>query len=117
MRAQLDLNGLGDDIYHLICSHLLQTSPSTLPALARVSRAVNGIAIQYLYRNLVLSRGENSLQKRNAYLALLSQFRQGSDTKVAKYVRHIRVEDLVPTEELLVFLDKVHQLGNFRRFR
>ncbi|KAF2871511.1 hypothetical protein BDV95DRAFT_42328 [Massariosphaeria phaeospora] len=125
---------LGHDIHHLILTELVETSRSSLLALAQVSHLLYGITTPYVYCNLVLARGvvaqrprgaENehltldgrqpSLQTkpRRAYYNLLDRIRQDTGDKIVKHVRHIRVEDTIPSEELLVVLGKVQNLRQF----
>jgi hypothetical protein len=66
LKAMSGINFTGpcDDIHHLILMNILETSPSSLCALAFVSHAFNAIATPYLYRNVVIYEGEPNTAER-----------------------------------------------------
>jgi len=95
------------DIQHDILAAILDTSPKTLPSLARVSRSLNGIVTPYIYRNIVLSYHTS---EQPAQALLWSQLSKEDGVSDARHVRRLRVERIQYDTVLLSILDKMENL-------
>jgi hypothetical protein len=105
--ARIDLVELGDDIHHAILTELVQSSPQSLPAFARVSKSFNAIVTPYVYRTMILGTQPGSQ-------CLLERLRGKEASVIVKPVWHIRVEEAIPVDVLEVVLDRVGNLKTFR---
>jgi hypothetical protein len=103
---------LAEDIHHLIFAELLETSPSTLLSLVRVSRAVNEIATPYLYRKFVIREAWRKHALLNS-LPPKTRKEQAALNK-AKHIRHLVVEDDIGHDGLVALLDHIDNLKRFR---
>ncbi|KAF2118143.1 hypothetical protein BDV96DRAFT_488604 [Lophiotrema nucula] len=99
----IDIVKLGDDLHHLILTELLESCPSSLLALALVSRALNAITTPYIYRTVTLKRHNPFDRKSRARLGsinLLERLKSENENGVAKHVRHLRVEEFSSADDL-----------------
>jgi len=96
---------LDDDILHLICAQLLETSPSSTLALTYVSSRLNAVATPYLYRNIVLDNDSDEL------IHIL----EGKNSKVlARHVRCLTLRDPLSVETLNTILKNCVNLRELR---
>jgi hypothetical protein len=105
---------LVDDILHVICSELCTTSRASLQALAQVSPSLNAIATPYIFQNLLIRPGREGTQERKAYKVLLQRLRGKAGSKLAKNVRHLRVDGFDSVANLEAILVMCKNMGHFR---
>jgi hypothetical protein len=143
-KIELGINGLPNDIYYLIASELLKTSPSTMLALGQSSRILRQATAPFLNRNLVLKKNSSkdglgveeyleieacepsisypvsrpvSRRPKRAYDALIESFRNDHNYEIAKHVRSLTIKDDLATSDLLLILDKISSSGTLRKLR
>lgn len=111
-----------EDIHYLIASELMASaSPSAVLALAQSSRALRGTALQFAYRDLVLTQGAEGSKTRRAYDALLRMFRSSAEAdaegEVARHVRSVTVRGKVPAQDLEVVVGRIADVGVLRKLK
>ncbi len=110
------LEGVPDDIHHLIFSEQMEESPATMLALAQSSKALRRAALPYVYRDLVLAKRPSD-QKRPGYEAFHEILSDDKDCQIAKHVRSITVKDEVSETTLSSILKKISECGALRKLR
>jgi hypothetical protein len=114
---KIHLDDVPNDIHHIIASELSESSPSTVLALGQSSKALREAVLPFVYRDLVLKKGAEDSKSHQAYRAILEKFSDDGECEVARYVRSITVKDEVPTEDLMLILDKISEHGTLRKLR
>jgi hypothetical protein len=107
----LRLDTIAEDVQHIIAAELVILSPPSILAMAQSSRTLRQIALPLVYQDVVLHREDE------AYEALVTLFRGGGEGSIAHHVRHLMVKDELPTEDLIMILDKISEFGVLRKLR
>lgn len=107
----INLNYLPDDIHRLILLELADSSPADIFSLAQVSKILRDTAFSFIFRNLVIAQGPKKSWNHIPFPALVEKFREDEHYQLARHVRSITIKDEVPSEDLLMILDKVAQSG------
>ncbi|KAI4908071.1 hypothetical protein J4E85_011735 [Alternaria conjuncta] len=105
---KINMNVVPDDIHHLILSDIVDTSPADLLNVAQSSEVLHDAAMPYIYRNIILN-GEST-----AYKALVEKLSKHEHGDLTKYIRSITVKDEVPSEDLVMILNKTSRHRNLR---
>ncbi|PVI03213.1 hypothetical protein DM02DRAFT_640793 [Periconia macrospinosa] len=108
----IDFNHLPNDIHRLILLELADSSTSDILSLAQASKSLRDTAFSFAYREIVVSQGPKKSWNQIAYPVLIEKFHQDENYQLARHVRSITVKDEVPSEDLLMILDKIAQSGN-----
>ncbi|KAF2449693.1 hypothetical protein P171DRAFT_460880 [Karstenula rhodostoma CBS 690.94] len=113
---KVGLNDVPEDIHHLILSELVDSSPSTLLSVSQSSKTLQDAALPYMYRHLKLHQAPKGSKELLAYETLLDKFRGAAAKDIARHVRNITVQDQVPSEDLILILEKIVAFGRLREF-
>lgn len=105
------LEALPEDIHYLIFVELIRTAAHSLHALAQTSKILRQSAFPLLYRDITLTRGPKRSKKRKTYKTILAAFRVKGPSLVAQYVRNISVTDVIPSQDVLIILNKITECG------
>ncbi|KAH7385164.1 hypothetical protein DE146DRAFT_748088 [Phaeosphaeria sp. MPI-PUGE-AT-0046c] len=109
------LDNIAADVHHIIAAELATSSPSSILALAQSSQTLRHAALPFVYRDVVLAREEDEPTKKATYEALIAQFRDRGEYSIAHHVRHLVVKNEVPTDDLMMILDAISELGVLRK--
>ncbi|KAJ4360681.1 uncharacterized protein N0V89_001248 [Didymosphaeria variabile] len=110
------LNSVPEDIQHLILSELMEASPATLPSVSQSSKTLHDAALPFMYRHLQLLKAPNGNKELLVYKVLLNKFRGTAASEIARHVRSITVQNEIPSEDLMLILDKISEFGKLREF-
>jgi hypothetical protein len=110
----INLNLIPEDIHRLILSDLADTSPTDVLNVAHSSGTLRDAALPFIYRNITLTGGSEKSEKQTAYQAIVESLRQDEHGKLARHVRSITVKNEVPTQDLIMILNKISQHGYLR---
>ncbi|KAF7672568.1 hypothetical protein GT037_009599 [Alternaria burnsii] len=110
----VNLNVIPEDIHHLIITEVAGTSPTDVLNVAHSSVTLRDAALPFIYRNVTLTRGLKKSEEQKRYQALVETFREDEHGHIAKHVRSITVTNDVPSDDLIMMLNKVAQHGNFQ---
>lgn len=105
---------LVDDVLHLICAILYDTSPVSLLALVRVSRSLNAISTPFIFRNVRLRYRVGGVKATQGYYSLVRRLEDETSQSLAKHVRHIHVYDFESTSSLEKIVRNCRNLQEFR---
>ncbi|KAH7397158.1 hypothetical protein BKA66DRAFT_546225 [Pyrenochaeta sp. MPI-SDFR-AT-0127] len=109
------INGVAEDIHYLIISELAKVSTSAVFALAQSSRALRRSALPFAYRHLTLRKGSNMSKIQQAYQLLVEEFRNDTDSLVAKHVRELTIKEGLPADDLKLIFNQISQHGTLRK--
>ncbi|CAN9210299.1 unnamed protein product [Alternaria alternata] len=108
----VNLNVVPEDIHHLIMTEVAGTSPTDVLNVAHSSVTLRDAALPFIYRNVTLTRGLKKSEELKRYQALVENFRGDEQGHIAKHVRSITVTNDVPSDDLIMMLNKVAQHGD-----
>ncbi|KAH6858789.1 hypothetical protein AA0118_g11887 [Alternaria tenuissima] len=110
----VNLNVVPEDIHHLIMTEVAGTSPTDVLNVAHSSVTLRDAALPFIYRNVTLTRGLKKSEEQKRYQALVENFRGDEQGHVAKHVRTITITNDVPSDDLIMMLNKVAQHGDLQ---
>jgi hypothetical protein len=113
----LRLDNIAEDVQYLIVAELVSASPTSVLALAQSSHALRQATLPFVYRNVVLCKGNENSKAVNTYERLVEQFRAQGECNIARHVRNLAVKDELPTADLWMILDRISKLGILRTLR
>jgi hypothetical protein len=113
----LRLDTIAEDCQHIIAAELVNVSPPSILAMAQSSRTLRQVALPFVYQDVVLHREDDESKTSKAYEALVELFRGGGESSIAHHVRHLVVKDELPTDDLMMILDTISELGVLRKLR
>ncbi|CAN9225767.1 unnamed protein product [Alternaria alternata] len=108
----VNLNVVPEDIHHLIMTEVAGTSVGDVLNMAHSSVTLRDAALPFIYRNVTLTRGLKKSEEQRRYQALVENFRRDEQGHIAKHVRSITVTNDVPSDDLIMMLNKVAQHGD-----
>jgi hypothetical protein len=113
----VNLNVVPEDIHHLIMTEVAGTSPTDVLNVAHSSVTLRDAALPFIYRNVTLTRGLKKSEEQKRYQALVENFRGDEQGHIAKHVRTITVTNDVPSDDLIMMLNKVAQHGDLQSLK
>jgi hypothetical protein len=111
------LDTIAEDVQHMIAAELFILSPPSILAMAQSSRTLRQVALPLVYRDVVLHQELDEPKTSDTYEALVELFRGGREGGIAHHVRHLVVKDELPTDDLMMIVDKISEFGVLRKLR
>jgi hypothetical protein len=113
----VNLNVIPGDIHHLIITEVAGISPTDVLNVAHSSVTLRDAALPFIYRNVTLTRGLEKSEEQKRYQTLVESFREDEHGHIAKHVRSITVTNDVPSDDLIMMLNKVAQHGDLQSLK
>lgn len=111
------LDSVPGDIHHMILSDLVESSPSTVIAVAQSSNTLRENALPFVYQKLVLHSGPKTSTRRKVYNALVKSIHKADGSQIAKHIRNLTVKDDVVIEDLAMILNKISEHGILHKLK